>query len=54
MTQPPSQDTAPVIRILQSATDEDRLVRAADPAASVEEIRAGTSGCVNHLCGCSN
>lgn len=40
------------VQVVQDAVSDSELVRAADPEARGEEIRNGTSGCVNHLCGC--
>lgn len=46
-------DDTKKIQIIQQPSDEDEVLRVVDPKATTEEIRAGTSGCVNHLCGCS-
>lgn len=40
------------VRVIQQAETDDEIVRSADPEADAEVIRQGTSGCVNHLCGC--
>lgn len=46
------EPAAPPVQVIQPASTEDDVLRAVDPEASAEEIEAGISGCVVHLCGC--
>lgn len=45
-------DAATTVRVIQTATDEKDIVRAVQPDATPDEIRASMSSCVVHLCGC--
>lgn len=43
-----------VARKLQAPKPEQKIRQPADPKATHSEVRAATSSCVNHLCGCTN
>lgn len=47
-----TEEAGPEIRVVEVASAEEEVVRAADPEATPEEIKASMSSCVVHLCGC--
>lgn len=49
-----SKNCSPIPGIveLRSGTSESIVRRPASPEASKEEVRVGSSLCVDHLCGC--
>jgi hypothetical protein len=40
------------IRVVQAARSDDELTLVASPQATPAEVKASTSSCVVHLCGC--